>query len=90
LIEGAAKKPRGFRGFVRSDPGFQALPYFFPFLAAFLAAFFLVDLGLAVETADDFDFLPKIFSQFFENSGLAPERTIGPLIARSSFPKTMT
>jgi hypothetical protein len=67
-----------------------SLPYFFPFLAAFLAAFFFVDLGLAVETAEDFDFLPKMFSQFFENSGLAPERTIGPLIALSSFPKTTT
>jgi hypothetical protein len=49
--------------------------YFFFFLTAFLAG------EAAAFVAALADFLPKTLSQFLENSGLGPERTIGPDIA---------
>jgi len=57
-------------------------------LALLAAAFALAGTGLAgaalFDLAPDFADLAKMLSQFFENSGEAPDRTIGPLIGRIS------
>jgi hypothetical protein len=65
--------------------------YFF-FFAAFLAAFFAPFFGAAVLDATAFlaalglsdavseDFFPKTVSQFFQNSGVVPVLTMGPLM----------
>jgi hypothetical protein len=50
--------------------------FFFFFLMVFAAVVLAVDLT---------GFLLKTLSQFFVNSGLGPERTIGPDMAFNSF-----
>jgi hypothetical protein len=58
---------------------------YLPLLLAFLPAAFLADFTagffaafLPTVAADPPDFFPNTLSQFLENSGLGPERTIGP------------
>jgi len=88
--------PAGFEVFFLAEVLFfvEAASFFFgaAFLVAgtaFLAVFFVALLafffpGFAPpDVLEDFDFdfdLPKMLSQFFENSGDGPERTIGPLM----------
>ncbi len=57
------------------------LPAFFFFLGADFLALVAVAGFDAVLVPD---FLPKTLSQFFENSGLGPERTIGPDIMQAT------
>ena len=56
----------------------QETGYFFAF---FLPDFFLPPDFFAAVVADFEFFLPKMFSQFAENCGVGPVRTIGPDIA---------
>lgn len=67
---------------VNSRPDYFFLP-FLAFLAAFFAALGAAFLALDLAGLAAF-FLPNTFSQFFENVGVGPVRTIGPDIVVGS------